>query len=706
MISNFDMSNSVEIDALLDECRRTAASQDSVAAVLEKLAPRIPTTTSGRRDEIALFLIRHTVIIENPPVTASLDKCLDACGAESTLSACSQIFLEAASIKIESPCPLETSLRTVKRLLLTFPESNESDQPVLWMQQEKFDSFTTTSRRDGIRRQACMDSIVSMALLIPSQIANACYFQKVVLPVWSVRSRYLPRLVECALAMNEASSDPLYLHSLVPKIVGSGSSDEVAIGLYQYYNKVNPDTDWFQTTILETMQCIPTRRDVATLLRSILQHLMAKSARPETQTVESFCQETMLPYLNLVCRPILESSRGVREAFVQLSILSSTSCSSRTDTKSDRVFCYCVASLLASCNHNDESNSDESSDEEDEEVVLDKPSSVFERHLSEVASCWSENVFVKRTDGVLQHHVTNFILSAVSLLDQDKKNPLSPLVGITLNGVSVRLQSSIHDIRMDGMRVGEALARYMDQPLKFDEMNDEHEPTQKVLTVNEGGVSDEEKLIKSKTIRKNRHRKRTPQLVDPDAEYVSDDDSSTESEESGEDSDDERSEDEDDDSIWDDTDELIPYNLDDDEEDLRETATPLYLRDCVNMLRTPDTNESAASRHETSLEAVSSLVRSDPTDLPDLTSPLCNTLLSMENKFDLPNFNENLTSGLQSLVVMQPMLAGEFLINDFFGSERGLDMRLLVLRTLDDAAYELCGDKALKQERAKRKSER
>lgn len=76
----------------------------------------------------------------------------------------------------------------------------------------------------------------------------------------------------------------------------------------------------------------------------------------------------------------------------------------------------------------------------------------------------------------------------------------------------------------------------------------------------------------------------------------------------------------------------------------------------------------------------------------------------MENKFDLPDFQSNLASGLLSLTVMQPIRAGEYEINDFFRGSYGLDVRLLILRTLEEASYELCGAKALKEGREKRET--
>ncbi len=688
------MPDSSDIDAILNACQ-TAASDESLTICLNDLAAVLPKNTGRKRDRVALFLITNVITIGST-ASAALDKCLDGCGPHATLGACSQIFLQAASIKIDSPCPLETALRTIRRLLLTIPETSSDSR---WFQH--LDTATDASSKKQVKN--AIDDIASLALLIPSQITNACHFQKIVLPAWCVRSRYLPRLIECALAMDallQTLSADLYVHTLVRKIVHNGGSDEVAIAFHEYFRKSNPDFTWFRNTILETARSLSTPRECGTLLRSILRHLISKVQGPENQSVDMYCRETTSSYLNLVCLPILETCRNVREAFVQLSVLSSSSSGSRTTAKADRVFCHCVAMLLASCKTPDEAEDDESSDEEEGSLSVEC-TSVLERHLNEVASCWSETVFVQRTDASLQHHVTNFILSSISMLDKENQNPYSTLVGTILNGVSVRLSSSIDKIRRDGMRVGEALAILMDQPLKFDEIHDNQESSEENSFRED--ASDQPNLSNSKeNVRKKSRRRKPPKQIDPDAEYISDEESS-DSAESFEETDEYS---DCDDSIWDDSDEMIPYNLDDDEEDLRETAVPHYLRECLDMLQTPDTNESAANRHDTGLQTVTSLVRSNPADLPDVTVPLCRALTTMENKFDLPNFQSNLASGLLSLSVMQPIRAGEYEINEFFRGSYGLDVRLLILRALEEAAYEMCGAKALKEGREKRDAQK
>lgn len=688
------MSDHMDTESLINPCR-TAASQEALVTALEELTSLIPTLEETCREEVAYSLIREVVIL-GAATSRAFDKCLDACGPHATLSACSQTFLEAARVKMKSQHSLETSLRTVRRLLLGVPDADDA----LWLRQLETCDMPA---QQHLMRRASIESIVTMTLLLPVQIASACHHQKLVLPVWCVRTRYLPRLVECALAFEAWSKSPedaLYAQILIQKIVHTGGSDEVAVALHQFYH--HSIDGHYEVTMLKTMLQISTPRECATLLRSILRHLIAKVEFTTNETLDSFCRKQLLPYLEVVCEPVLTASRDVCESFVQLAVLSSTS--ANTGTKSDRVFCHCVALLLVAC----KADENESSDEEEDSRELGQRTSVLRRHLNEVVSCWSEMVFVQHTGMSLQHHVTHFLLSAIPMLDKDIVVVHSRLVTTLVNGVSVRLASSLDAVRKDGMRVAELLAKCMNSTLKFEELDHEREidgvgiadisteePSDKEIIRNEG---------RRAKYKRASHRAVKQKQVDPDAEYVSDQDSSDSS----------RSDDDtgkgsdfqvDEDSVWDDDEPLIPYNLDDDEEDLRETPTPLYLRQCLDMLRTPDTEGAACSRQESALEALSSLVRSNPADLPDFTLPLCKEILHLENRFDFPDFGVRTDAGLLSLTVMQPILAGECLIKEFF-SEVGLSIRLSVLHTIENAAYELSGAKVMEEGRQKQASER
>ncbi|CAB9528125.1 expressed unknown protein (Partial), partial [Seminavis robusta] len=190
----------------------------------------------------------------------------------------------------------------------------------------------------------------------------------------------------------------------------------------------------------------------------------------------------------------------------------------------DRLLCHCVASLLAnpaplltkkksdktrstadsegssttSSSEEDSSSSEDSSSGE-EDLDSDSEDSIegalqhhawLAKHVQEVIATWSLAVFVRQTDHRLQRHVTNFLLSGMCFLQlqQDDTNNnstshhnnnhknaphMSELVAGLLEGVTVRLESSIPAIRKDGMMIAERLAQKMGQELQFDELDQE-----------------------------------------------------------------------------------------------------------------------------------------------------------------------------------------------------------------------------------------
>jgi hypothetical protein len=140
---------------------------------------------------------------------------------------------------------------------------------------------------------------------------------------------------------------------------------------------------------------------------------------------------------------------------------------------------------------------------------------------------------------------------------------------------------------------------------------------------------------------------------------------------------------------------LIAYDLDDDEEDLRETARPLYLQECIELLRTAETEENAFSSHEAALKELPALVRSHPVDLPDISESLAIELLRMENKFNIERFSV-LLSSIISLAVEDPLSVGQTLVAQLF-QEGSLFNRLTALTSLTEAAIELSGEKELEE---------
>ena len=333
------------------------------------------------------------------------------------------------------------------------------------------------------------------------------------------------------------------------------------------------------------------------------------------------------------------------------------------------------------------------------------------QHLLQVATVWGSTVFVRQTDSTWQTPVTFFLVQGLTLLASTQKDStttttaLDPslhdtLVTALLQGTTLRLQSSLAPLRLDGMRVGQALAACLGQAeLHFEELDqynqrrqqepeEPNEPEPPESVVEEPSVQPSVDRVPSWRPRpppRQRRRKNRKLLQDPDAEYVSEDDDSSDCTSNAS----HESNDSDDDSVW----EELPqrYDLEDDQEDIRETPRPLYLRDALELLRTPETDDHAWSHHETALEELPSLIRRNMADLPDVAVDLAVQVLHQENKYDMTEFGEQQQACLIALLVMEPYTVGMALITDAFGNSCGLSTRLHVLAALQTAAQEFAG---------------
>jgi hypothetical protein len=288
--------------------------------------------------------------------------------------------------------------------------------------------------------------------------------------------------------------------------------------------------------------------------------------------------------------------------------------------------------------------------------------------------------------------------AAVPLGDNQIEDVTSPFVAALVDGVAERLNATVDGIRRDGMRVAERVAQRLGHPeITFDVLDDERaslnaatEPTVAEQTP-EANSFDTNAITRDKA-RKVRALRSRLECLDPDADYHSDD--TADGDNSGLEHQSVQSDATtlfDDDSDWsDDGSKLIPHDLDDDEEDLRETARPMYLSECLEMLQTHESDERARSQQETALTELSGLVRALPADLPDQGPLLAIHLLRLENKFGLDDFSGKVTESLAALTAEEPILVGQTLIAEFF-DDCSLCTRLNVLSALNQASFELSG---------------
>jgi hypothetical protein len=95
------------------------------------------------------------------------------------------------------------------------------------------------------------------------------------------------------------------------------------------------------------------------------------------------------------------------------------------------------------------------------------------------------------------------------------------------------------------------------------------------------------------------------------------------------------------------------------------------------------------------------LIRKRPDDLPDAAVSLTLQLLRMENKFNIAGFAERKHESVVALTVQEPLVVGQRLVEELF-KDGGLSDRLNMLAALQEAAYELCGNKELDERQVAR----
>lgn len=641
--------------------------------------------------------------------------------------------------------------------------------------------------------------ILPTILTLPNVIAEACTAMGIqdglprnnhhhqhhpLLKVLACRKIYHRRLIEAAIVVTSATTAttaaaatvqqpvvPWLLHALVQHLLRRCHGRDVAVGLYQCYQNIQPPgqpqnvSDAATTTatarsasirrLLASVAVPLSAQEASILCRAILQHSVdrndAGAPTPKQHPPDD--------WIDLVCGPIVRChGDSVCRWIVLSSSLSSSSSSSVTATTKPkagggancrRLLCHALAKLLrrttiatitttTTLNNSDYDENEDSEDDDDDDAdwkLVPETDRLLYRCLCQVALTWSQTTFVRQTDFRMQQHVTGFLLSGLSLLttasttaadhNNDRRNSGTPVEFTALGdsniltvrimeGVTIRLGSQLPSIRKDGMLVAELLSQKLllflgQEELKFEELTDDDRndafgwmvstvpkvPTAPGTHINsnielkDDTKYDKEKLQQARTQKTANTKSKKLRLnsLDPDAENPrSDDEVSRQSTQDGED-----------DSDWDNSKSaLTPYDLDDDQDDLRETPRPLYLCECLDYLRTPETDERIFSRHEAALQELSRLVRSRPADLADSGPELARNVLRLENKFGMERFAELVSDALCSLVVEDPLAVGTNLIAEIF-QDGSLTDRLTVLHALDEAALELSGYKQLEQ---------
>lgn len=666
------LDSSVANDSVAKQIQRfrDAASPATRVEVLREVQSHMGELASWAKEQILYCLLKDAPsIIEGNPEEEAILNCLTVGGQEASISAAARILQDTSAGNLDSLTSLELSMAVLRNVLCT--RAKETRDVGEWL-----------SMLNAGNVQETIERWVSLFLRLPSLVANACNRLNVPFPMWTVQGNYFPRIIDCAVSLRILAPDlqtlakekiwtqisQRYLLSLVKNMLRRGG-EEVTKGLYHVYKRHGPFPEFHE--IIRNVMSDLSPREFAILSRAMILHII--SVCP-TQDLSEHSSRYSHPWLDETVRKVVRSSTLHADAFIDGLIFSAG-----YDVDKNYDIAYVSASMLANIDtgtHDSFSVDSIDSDDEDDVLTISQSpqDTLLRRHLIAALDRWSRPGYVLESPNRRQAHVTAFIRIGMCLLSQSREDAASELVASTLEGVTCRLSSTDPEIRRDGMQVAVLLARRLGEPLVFDELMN-MASTEIATNATQEAQEDERRPVSDSDEKPRKsHRFRT---TDPDTPYISDDDDSFTKEGS-------------DGSSWDGEDEESPFDLVDDEEDLADTAKPRFLSDCLDLLRTPETDENASSRHETALAELSRLVRARPMDLSDIAETIAFELVHMENKFDIKGFGDSVLSSLRSLAVEEPLLVGEALIQEVF-QDVGLSDRLSALRALSEAAYELAG---------------
>ncbi|GKY91774.1 hypothetical protein MPSEU_000149100 [Mayamaea pseudoterrestris] len=598
------------------------------------------------REALAAYVIQKVVLLEPSETPVYLETLL-ACGSLSVLTASIRLLKDATNLQANT---LKTIIMTLKHILFNI---------CWWKEIECSSTF---------EEEAAIDAWVQCVLLIPQLIANACRAVHHSLPSWSVPSRYFVRLVHAttlAWEINDCNT-ALFMKNLLQRLLRRNHGDLIAQGLWDFHEAATTlsSVNLHDSTMYTYLSQHLIAKEAAILCQSILQLVVTKrkvSDASKVWMIQSACVHLL-------------ANQAAQEALVRTAVLHQKSV--MADERMDQSFMELTVDLLVmtgarvsemreNCNDDSSCSSDE---DEDKNGVNSKANTFYTSHLDTVASAWAHANFVRQMDVSMQKHVTHFILHG---LRQDESSagtimPESDLVNSLMMGVSERLSSSVSVVRLGGMRVGEALARRFNQELQFEELRD----AEKI-----GMAAVVPQVQKNEVVEATAPSEDTQDSTVKDADLK-------------------RLQPLDDDSDWESDDELQPFDLNDDEEDLRDIPRPLYLNDCLDLLRAPETDEHAASKLMTVLQELPALVRSRPADLADVGLHLALQLINTENKFKFKKFGDQVLDSLAALTVQEPLSVGMPLIETIF-EDLSLRCRTDILNTLNHSAFELSGAKEI-----------
>ncbi|KAL5717818.1 hypothetical protein ACHQM5_010781 [Ranunculus cassubicifolius] len=313
---------------------------------------------------------------------------------------------------------------------------------------------------------------------------------------------------------------------------------------------------------------------------------------------------------------------------------------------------------------------------------------------------WSKNEFVQKASMEQQAYVTAIVGLLMEKMTKSELEGVKDVMHSILQGVSCRLESPIYLVRRMASSIALVFSKVIDpnNPLYLDDMSSGEEidwefglarsrANPKIETNTSSKSMLDEKVVGPANVRKLKHRNKNLsefKMVDPDeivdpamlnTDHVSDDDDDSEDSEMSDSS-------------------LQPYDLSDDDTDLKKKFAQLV--DVVGALRKPDDPDGV----ERALEVAENLVRASPDELKHLSGDLVRALVQVRCS-DLAVEEEEETAeerrqkALTAVVATCPFESLDAINKLLYSPNVDISQRILILDTMTDAAQELADSRCI-----------
>ncbi|KAK2813187.1 hypothetical protein FQN50_000865 [Emmonsiellopsis sp. PD_5] len=318
--------------------------------------------------------------------------------------------------------------------------------------------------------------------------------------------------------------------------------------------------------------------------------------------------------------------------------------------------------------------------------------------LRKALGLFGDNLYIKHTPTRGQEANAQIILLTSGYVHRLRPDELLRITksGLYLSAVSNRLAASSPRARFLGMVVGMALSRLVDpidKAMKFDidEMESDEARWYIDLPTIKDGVGSLDDLKDLASTRGAKQPQKKPKRQAPRASSTSGPAPGGATskiisiEELSEESDEE---------------DLLPYEKpDSDAEDSEEDPTlinrskpnaPVYIRDLVTYLRDTDNME----RYNLGISTAPSLIRrkaSFGTEVVENSEALALALAGLQDKYNLPNFQEFKLQSQIALLVAYPLTMGQWFVHTLFNADLSQNQRSSILVALGLSARELAG---------------